>query len=159
MEEYQDEESIALDETDNKIIELLDQDGRMSYRQISRELDISVGTIHNRVDKLMKTGVIKKFIPFLDHNKLGYKLTAIIGVRVKGGVLKNWETKTAYHKNVLGVYDVTGEYDAILLAKFRDTTELDGFIKDLLKEPGVQRTYTQTVLNIVKEDLCSSRMI
>ncbi len=148
--------SIKLDETDTKILELLSKDGRMYYRQISRELDISVGTVHNRVDKFIKTGIIKKFVPQIDHFKLGYKLTTIIGVRVKGGVLRNWENKTAYHKNVLGIYDVTGEFDAILLAKFRDTTELDLFIKELLKEPDVQRTYTQTVLNTVKEELDST---
>ncbi|MEN6291158.1 MAG: Lrp/AsnC family transcriptional regulator, partial [Methanobacterium sp.] len=119
----------------------------------------SVGTVHNRVDKFTKTGIIKKFVPLLDHSKVGYKLTTVIGVKVKGGVLRNWEDKTAYNKNVLGIYDVTGEYDAILIAKFRDTTELDAFIKELLKEPDVQRTYTQTVLNIVKEDLGSSEII
>ncbi|MDD1764318.1 MAG: Lrp/AsnC ligand binding domain-containing protein, partial [Methanobacteriaceae archaeon] len=53
----------------------------------------------------------------------------------------------------------TGEFDAILIARFKDTTELDTFIKKLLKEPDVQRTYTQTVLNIVKEDLSSIRML
>lgn len=153
------EESIKIDETDKKILNLLSKDGRMSYRKISRELDVSVGTVHNRVDKFTKSGVIKKFIPQLDHSKLGYKLTTIIGVKVKGGVLRNWENKTAYHKNVLGIYDVTGEFDAILLAKFKDTTELDSFIKGLLKEPDVQRTYTQTVLNIVKEELGSSDIL
>ncbi|MGZ7047796.1 MAG: Lrp/AsnC family transcriptional regulator [Methanobacterium sp.] len=154
-----DEKSIKIDETDKKILDLLNTDGRISYRKISRELDISVGTVHNRVDKFTKSGIVKKFIPQIDHSKLGYKLTTIIGVRVKGGVLRNWENKTAYHKNVLGIYDVTGEFDAILLAKFRDTTELDSFIKELLKEPDVQRTYTQTVLNIVKEEFGSSDIL
>lgn len=154
-----DEGSIKIDEIDKKILNLLSEDGRMSYRKISRELDISVGTVHNRVEKFTKTGIIKKFVPIIDHSKVGYKLTTVIGVRVKGGVLRNWENKTAYHKNVLGVYDVTGEFDAILIAKFKDTNELDAFIKELLKEPDVQRTYTQTVLNIVKEDLGSSNVL
>jgi len=152
-------EPIKIDETDKKILNLLSKDGRMSYRKISRELDVSVGTVHNRMDKFTKSGIIKKFIPHIDHSKLGYKLTTIIGVKVKGGVLRNWENKTTYHKNVLGIYDVTGEFDAILLAKFKDTTELDSFIKGLLKEPDVQRTYTQTVLNIVKEELSSSDIL
>jgi len=152
-------EPVKIDETDKKILNLLSKDGRMSYRKISRELDVSVGTVHNRMDKFTKSGIIKKFIPQIDHSKLGYKLTTIIGVKVKGGVLRNWENKTTYHKNVLGIYDVTGEFDAILLAKFKDTTELDSFIKGLLKEPDVQRTYTQTVLNIVKEELSSSDIL
>jgi DNA-binding Lrp family transcriptional regulator len=141
----------SVDEIDRKIINLFQYDGRMSYRKIAKELDISIGTVHNRIDKLTKNGVIKKFTPVIDHKKLGYALTTVIGVRVKGGVLKNWEDRTAYHKNVLCVYDVTGEFDAILIARFKDTQELDQFVKGLLKEPDVQRTYTQTVLNIVKE--------
>ncbi len=148
-----------IDETDKKILDLFNEDGRMSYRKISRRLDISIGTVHNRIEKLMSNGVIKKFAPVINHSKLGYNLTTVIGVKVKGGVLKNWEDKTAYHKNVLCMYDVTGEFDAILVARFKDTKQLDQFIKTLLKEPDVQRTYTQTVLNIVKEDLGSSRMI
>ena len=148
----------SVDEIDRKIINLFQEDGRMSYRKIAKELDISIGTVHNRIDKLTKNGVIKKFTPVIDHKKLGYALTTVIGVRVKGGVLKNWEDRTAYHKNVLCVYDVTGEFDAILIARFKDTQELDQFVKGLLKEPDVQRTYTQTVLNIVKEDLNSGDM-
>ena len=148
----------SVDEIDRKIINLFQYDGRMSYRKIAKELDISIGTVHNRIDKLTKNGVIKKFTPVIDHKKLGYALTTVIGVRVKGGVLKNWEDRTAYHKNVLCVYDVTGEFDAILIARFKDTEELDQFVKGLLKEPDVQRTYTQTVLNIVKEDLNSGDM-
>ncbi len=46
-----------------------------------------------------------------------------------------------------------------LIAKFKDTDELDSFVKDLLKEPYVERTYTQTVLNVVKEDSSSVHML
>jgi Lrp/AsnC family transcriptional regulator, regulator for asnA, asnC and gidA len=152
-------EVVRIDETDRKIIEMINEDARTPYRQISRDLDISVGTVHNRVDKLMKTGVIKKFAPIMDHRKLGYGLTTIIGVRVNGGRLQNWEDKKSFKKHVLAIYDVTGEYDAFLIAKFKDTDELNKFVKELLKESNVERTYTQTVLNIVKEDSSSINMI
>ncbi|MDD3984592.1 MAG: Lrp/AsnC family transcriptional regulator [Methanobacterium sp.] len=151
--------SIKVDETDKKILNLFNEDGRMSYRKISRKLDISIGTVHNRIEKLMKSGIIKKFAPVIDHSKLGYAFTTIIGVRVKGGALRNWENKTSYNKNVLCMYDVTGEFDAIIVARFKDTSELDEFVKNLLKEPDVQRTYTQTVLNILKEDLGSTQIL
>lgn len=158
MDVRDDEKTALIDEIDKKIIELFHEDGRISYRKIAKKLDISIGTVHNRIEKLTKNGVILKFTPVIDHEKLGYSLTTIIGVRVKGGVLKNWEDRTAYHKNVMCIYDVTGEFDAILIARFKDTQELDQFVKGLLKEPDVQRTYTQTVLNIVKEDLNSTNM-
>lgn len=154
-----DKDIVKLDETDKKILKIINEDVRTSYRQISRDLDISVGTVHNRIDKMVKNGVIKKFSPVIDHRKLGYVLTSIIGVRVKGGKLENWENKISYNKNVVGIYDVTGEYDAFLIAKFQDTDELDSFIKEILKEPGVERTYTQTVLNVVKEDMGSANIL
>ena len=148
-----------IDDIDRKMIKIFHEDGRKSYRSIAKQLDISIGTVHNRIEKLINSRIIKKFAPVIDHEKLGYSLTTIIGVKVKGGVLKNWEDRTAYHKNVLCMYDVTGEFDAILITRFKDTKELDGFIKQLLKEPDVQRTYTQTVLNIVKEDLNEINML
>ena len=99
------------------------------------------------------------FSPVIDHEKLGFVLTTIIGVRVKGGKLKNWEEKTFFNKNVVGIYDVTGEYDAFLIAKFRNTNELNAFIKELLKDPIIERTYTQTVLDVIKEDMGSSNIL
>jgi len=148
------EEIIILDDLDKNILELINKDARTSYRQISRELDISVGTVHNRVDKMIKTGFIERFAPILDNKLLGYNLTAIIGVRVNGGKLKDSFNETL-EKSVLAIYEVTGEYDVFLIAKFKNTDELDKFVKELLKEPNVERTYTQTVLNVVKEELNS----
>ena len=117
------EEIVQLDETDIKILKIINDDVRISYRQISRDLGISVGTVHNRIDKMLKSGVIEKFAPVLNHRKLGYQFTSIIGVKVNGGELESWENKTASNKNIVGIYDVTGEYDAILIAKFKDTDE------------------------------------
>ena len=59
--------TVKIDETDKKILNLFNEDGRMSYRKISRKLDISIGTVHNRIEKLVKSGVIKKFAPVFDH--------------------------------------------------------------------------------------------
>ena len=142
---------IKLDDIDVSILKIINEDVRTSYRQISRSLDVSVGTVHNRIDKMVKSGVIKKFSPVIDHEILGYVLTTIIGVRVKGGKLKNWEEKT--------YFDVTGDYDAFLIAKFKDTNELNTFIKDLVKDPNIERTYTQTVLDVIKEDMGSSNIL
>ena len=144
------EEIVKLDETDIKILKIINDDVRISYRQISRDLGISVGTVHNRIDKMLKSGVIEK---------LGYTLTSIIGVNVEGVSLESWEEEISHNKNVVGIYDVTGEYDAFLIAKFKDTDELDLFLKELLKTDCVERTYTQTVLNVVKEDMGSANIL
>ena len=156
FEEEPENLALSMDNLDKKILELLSDDGRKSYRKISRELGVSVGTGHNRVDKLTKTGIINKFVPVINHEKLGYTLTAIIGLEIKGGSVSFLTDKEEFKDNLLAVYDVTGQFDGIVIAKFRNTFELNKFIKLLLKEDTVIRSYTQTVLNIVKEELNTS---
>ena len=63
---------VKLDDTDINILKIINEDVRTSYRQISRSLDVSVGTVHNRIDKMVKSGVIKKFSPVIDQ-KIGKK--------------------------------------------------------------------------------------
>lgn len=147
---------LEMDDLDKKILELLSDDGRKSYRKISRELGVSVGTVHNRVDKLTKHGIITKFVPVINHEKLGYNLTAIIGLEIKGGTVDFLVENNVYQDNILAVYGVTGQFDGMVIAKFRNTKELDIFIKQLLNEETVIKTYTQTVLDIVKEELNTS---
>ncbi|MCI5867012.1 MAG: Lrp/AsnC family transcriptional regulator [Methanosphaera sp.] len=147
---------LEMDDLDKKILELLSDDGRKSYRKISRELGVSVGTVHNRVDKLTKHGIITKFVPVINHEKLGYNLTAIIGLEIKGGTVDFLVENDVYQDNILAVYGVTGQFDGMVIAKFRNTKELDIFIKQLLNEETVIKTYTQTVLDIVKEELNTS---
>ena len=52
---------IKLDDIDVSILKIINEDVRTSYRQISRSLDVSVGTVHNRIDKMVKSGVSKSF--------------------------------------------------------------------------------------------------
>ncbi|MFB5609791.1 MAG: winged helix-turn-helix transcriptional regulator [Nitrosarchaeum sp.] len=66
--------SFPLDETDIAILESLIQDGRKSFRQISREIKISTPTVQIRYDRMLNMGIIKSISPILDMKKLGMKL-------------------------------------------------------------------------------------
>ena len=70
---------------------------------------------------------------------------------VQGGALPVMEKKFAEEPNVSAVYDVTGEYDALIVAKFPDRDSLNEFVKRVLATPEVKRTYTMLVLNVMKE--------
>ncbi len=140
-----------IDELDIKIITELQKDARQSYRDIAQKLKVAEGTIYNRVGKLKKEGVIKGFIADIDYGKMGYELVALIGITVEGGKLPHVEGKLAEDSNVTAVYDVTGDYDAILVAKFKDREGLNGLVKRTLAMDEVKRTYTMVVLNVVKE--------
>lgn len=140
-----------IDDLDLKIIKELQRDGRMSYRDIADKIKVSEGTVYNRVNKLQKEKVIKRFIPEIDYVKLGYGVSVLIGVMTEGGKLPAIERKIGESPNVNAVYDVTGEYDAIIVAQFKSSEELNDFVKNLAAVDGVKRTNTMLVLNTMKE--------
>lgn len=140
-----------IDELDLKILSHLREDARKSFRELAEDLDVAEGTIYNRVNKLKDMGVLKGFIADIDYSMLGFDLTAILGVIVQGGYLSDIEKKIAMEENVTAVYDVTGEYDAIVVAKFRDREELNSLVKKVTGLKYVQRTYTMVALNVVME--------
>lgn len=141
-----------VDELDRKIISILQKDARLSYREIAKKLSIAVGTVYNRLKKLEEEGVILGFTPKLDYNKLGYDLTTIIGVRAQGKRIIEIEKEIANDPHVACVYDVTGEYDIIVIAKFRGREDMNKFVKKLLRIDGVEKTYTHVAMDVVKED-------
>ncbi len=143
--------STKIDDLDISIIKELKKDARKSHRDIAEKLGVAEGTIYNRVNKLQEMGVIKRFMVDLDYAKLGYDLSAVIGIIVEGGFLAEIEEKISKKSNVSALYDVTGDYDALIVAKFREREELDKFIKGVMAIPHVKRTYTMLVLNVMKE--------
>ena len=133
-----------LDHTDQEIIKQLNQDGRKSYRQIAKELNLSVGTITNRVNKLRETGIIKGFQIQLDYAALGYNIETLIGIDNNGNI-ENIINK--YPENIITAFKTTGQYDTLLYTRFKDTVELDMFLKSINEEEKVNKTYTQLVLD------------
>ena len=71
---------ITLDEIDIRILRKLISDARLSYRNIAEQIGVSPPTVLARVEKLEKNKIIKSYSALLDHEKLGYDLTAIIEV-------------------------------------------------------------------------------
>jgi DNA-binding Lrp family transcriptional regulator len=141
-----------LDELDVAILRRLNADARKSFRDIARELRVSISTISNRVKRLEQEGIIVGYIPVLDEKKLGYDVLAVIGIRISKGKLLEVQRKIGREDKVVDVYDVTGEYDSVIIARFKNTKELDAFIKRLVAMENVERTYTQVVLNVVKQE-------
>jgi DNA-binding Lrp family transcriptional regulator len=141
-----------VDEVDLKIIEMLERDARTSFREIAKELKISEATVYNRVKRMQEEGIIKGYSVKVDPSKLGLDLSAVIGLRVAGGHLVEVEQEISKLKEVCCVYDVTGDYDAVIIARFRSRSDLNKFIKNVLSNPYVERSVTHVVLNTVKED-------
>ena len=142
-----------IDDLDLRILSLLQEDCRLSFNKIARKLGISVGTALNHVKNLEKKGILKSYTAILDSTKLGYSLTVIIMIQAEGSHLVDVEKEIAKSANAVAVYDITGDYDAVAIAKFKDRASLSAFIKNLLASPHIKRTVTHIALNVVKEDL------
>lgn len=142
----------TLDELDRSILVELNIDARRSHRAIAQRLKISPTTVSARVARLESDGVIRGYIPLLDDELLGWDLWALIGVRISKGRLREVEERLARDPHAYAIYDVTGEYDALLIGRFRDRRDLDRFVKHALQDPHVERSNTQVVLNRVKEE-------
>ena len=137
---------------DLSILTRLLKDGRASLRTMAHELDVSTTTVASRVSRLEKAGIITGYSATVNSERLGYDLTAVTQILVSKGKLYQMETEIAKLPGVCAVYDVTGEFDAVIIAKFRNRWELGRFTKGLLNLPFVERAITQVVLETVRED-------
>ena len=143
---------MELDETDIKILRTLLSDARLSSRQIAKKTGVSVGTVLSRMKKMEQEGIVKEYSAVVDHEKLGYELTAVIEITVSKGKLFEMAKEIAKVPEVCCVYNVTGLADAMVIAKFKNREELSNFTKYLLSSPYVERTNTHVVLTTLKED-------
>ena len=141
-----------IDELDKKILGALNNNARMSFRQVAKNLGISPATLHNKVKKLENSGVLKGYIPLIDTESIGYNLMAIIGLRVKQE--KEIEVQEAISKltQVGAIYEITGDWDLILICYFKGRKDLTHFLKNSLPLSNIERAITHLVLNIVKEE-------
>ncbi len=138
---------------DIEILKKLSLDGRISFRQLAKDLGHkSPVTIKRHIEDLEQKEIIKSYGAQLDYEKLGYEIMAIIEVTISKGKMFEVEEKIAENPNVFGVYDITGTYDALILARFKTREELSNMIKEIHKSPNVERTNTHFVLNTIKED-------
>lgn len=140
-----------IDEIDKKIINLLLFDADITNREIASKCDIALGTVNNRIKRLKQLGVIKKKTIQVDYEKLGYIIEVLIDLKIKKGGFYGLAKKLAADPNVFLVIDMTGEYDAEILARFHTRRQLDDFVKKLQQDPIVEDTRTRLVLNIYRE--------
>jgi DNA-binding Lrp family transcriptional regulator len=145
-------QSSALDDLDRGILQELNINARRSDRELARRLRVSPTTVSHRIERLEKDGIVQGYVPLLDDEALGWDLWATIGIRILKGRLREVEERLSKDPRAYAIFDLTGEYDALVIGRFRDRRDLDRFVKHTLQDPYVERTNTQVVLNRVKED-------
>ena len=140
-----------LDSVDIQIIRALEEDSRLSLRKLAQKVGLSPNILNKHIEALEHDGVILGYVPVVDASKMGFALTAIIMIQIEGGHIREVEDEIAKESNVLSVYDITGEFDTVVFAKFQDNPSLNAFLKKLLAERFIKRTTTLVALNAVKE--------
>jgi len=139
--------------TELQILRELRQDGRISYRKLGRKLGIATGTVQSKVEKMLKEGIIKAIRASLDYEKLGYKITAVVGITIPSRKrLNEIEQKLLKCKNVFNMYEVTGGVDLLMTARFKNMDEFAEFLTKGLAIEGIGTTITNMVIGTKKEE-------
>jgi Lrp/AsnC family transcriptional regulator for asnA, asnC and gidA len=141
-----------IDDLDRKIIRIMNQNARKSFREIAKEVGTSAAVVIHAVKKLEGLGSIKGYIPVIDAGHFGFDLMAIIALRISQGKLLETQRKIAQIPRVAAVYDITGEWDSLVVAYFKGRQDLNDFLKKLNAMRFIGRTVTHIVLNIVKDE-------
>jgi len=122
---------------DRELLNELLGDGRASLRSLGEELEAD--------------GIIKGYTPIVDYNELGYDVTAVIQLKVEGSAIQELTDRLREQKQMVSVYETTGDYDIIAIGKFTDTDGMNDQIKALLSDVDINESNTSVVLNAVKE--------
>ena len=142
---------MKIDKTDKKILNILMENSRLSYREIAKKAGVSAVTALKRVKELEKENIIRSYDTRIDYEGLGYDVQVIIQMRIAKGKLFNVERKIAVDKHVFAVYDMTGAFDAMIIAKFKNRKSLDSFLKKIQGYDFVERTRTNLILHTITE--------
>jgi DNA-binding Lrp family transcriptional regulator len=142
---------MQLDNLDKQIINELITDSTFSYREIAKRVKVSTATVMHRVNKLKQEKVIQRYTTIIDYDQIGFDVEILVEIRISKGKLFKVEKEISTHKNVFAVYDLTGDFDAAILARFQNRRQMDNFLKKIQTYDFVERTNTRLILNTIKE--------
>jgi Lrp/AsnC family transcriptional regulator, leucine-responsive regulatory protein len=139
---------VQIDDSDKVILLHLQQDSRISYADLASKVGLSVGAVHERVKKLERKGVIKRYRVDVDPEAIGLKLTAFVAVQLDGDcnfrkILPELET----FPEIEEVHSVAGEIDVILKIHSSDTKTLEDLLYRIKAIKGISRMTTRVVLS------------
>jgi Lrp/AsnC family leucine-responsive transcriptional regulator len=142
----------SIDEIDAKILELLQEDGRMKRSDVADEVDLSISAVSERMRKLEERGVIQGYRAIVDPKRLHLDITAFIRVSVDGSEqYPAFVDEVIDMEPVLEVHSITGAGSHVMKVRTKNTTTLERFLSKIQAVPGVTQTTTSIVLSTFKE--------
>jgi Lrp/AsnC family transcriptional regulator, regulator for asnA, asnC and gidA len=140
--------NFEIDNTDLKILEILMQDAKRPYTEVARKVNVSQGTVHVRMNKMEDAGILEKTTLRINYAKLGYDITAFIGIYLEKSAL--YDMVLAKLKNIpeiTSIHYTTGNYSMFVKIHCRDTNHLKEVLHDKMQQvEGIERTETMISL-------------
>ncbi len=136
---------------DIQLLAALRDDARQSARQLAERLSVSPSTVSNRLKSLQDRGVIRGYRPDIDYARLGFGLVAITKIKARGDALPAIVAALAEDDRLMKVFEITGDFDVLVIGRFRDENEMNREIKRMLSLPGIEGTNTSIVLSAAKD--------
>ena len=133
-----------IDDLDIKIINIITHNAEKSYKEIGQELFVSGGTVHVRIKKLKEMGIITAHRMIVDYEKLGYDITAFLGIYLdKSSLYDDVSEQLRSIPEVLAAHYTTGAYSIFVKIICRDTNHLRDVLAGKIQNiKGIQRTET-----------------
>jgi Lrp/AsnC family transcriptional regulator for asnA, asnC and gidA len=133
-----------IDETDRNILNILMEDANTSYVDIAKQIHVSPGTIHVRMKRLIKIGVVKKAFLNIDYAKLGFDVCAFLGIYLEKSSMYSSVVDALYRiPEIVNAHYTTGNYSIFAKIICRDTEHLRRVLYEKVQNiEGIQRTET-----------------
>jgi DNA-binding Lrp family transcriptional regulator len=141
-----------LDDIDRKILRKLQEDARISFKEIAKEVGTSEATVFVRVKKLQKSGVIKGFRAILNPLSVGKQVTAFALVKAEPKSYPKMLAQLMNLEDICEIHDVTGAYYSILKMRTTNSEQLAEMLDKIGEIEGVAGTETVIVLRTIKEE-------
>lgn len=141
-----------IDDIDVRILQLLQERGRIKRNEIAEDVKLSVPSVSDRMKKLEERGVIEGYHAVVNSRRVGYDISAFIRVMVDGS--KHYDTfveRASNLEQVQEVHSITGEGSHILRVLIRNTSGLEKLLSTIQAWPGVHGTSTSMVLSSYKD--------
>ena len=137
-----------IDNTDLKILEILMQDAKKPFTEVAKKVFVSQGTIHVRMNKMEEAGIVEKTTLRINYAKLGYDITAFIGIYLEKSALYDQVlAKLKDIPEITNIHYTTGNYSMFIKIHCRDTNHLKEVLHDKMQQvEGIDRTETMISL-------------
>jgi Lrp/AsnC family transcriptional regulator for asnA, asnC and gidA len=145
-------QSLSLDDLDKRILRLLQFNCRLSFAELSRELDVAEATARFRVNRLVEDGVITRFAALVNPSKVGMKVSGAILLKIDPAYLEDACKQLVSFSETLYLFQSTGEYDVVSVIVARDMEHLNNLVKNTKMIPGVKDARVSVTTRFLKFD-------